>query len=44
MARRRELFAELQPLVCEFEDHPWHWAREHIPAGAALGSRWNPGK
>ncbi len=44
MARRRELFAELQPLVCDFEDHPWNWAREHIPAAAAFGSRWNPGK
>ena len=44
MARRRELFAELQPLVCDFEDHPWNWAREHIPAQAAFGSRWNPGK
>jgi ATP-dependent DNA ligase len=43
MARRRELFAELQPLVCEFEDHPWNWAREHIPQ-EAFGSRWNPGK
>jgi ATP-dependent DNA ligase len=43
-ARRRELFAELQPLVCEFEDHPWNWAREHIPAAEAFGSRWNPGK
>jgi len=44
MTRRRELFAELQPLVCEFEGHPWNWAREHIPAQAAFGSRWNPGK
>ena len=44
MARRRELFAELQPLVCDFEGHPWNWAREHIPAQAAFGSRWNPGK
>jgi len=44
MARRRELFTELQPLVCEFEDHPWNWAREHIPANASFGSRWNPGK
>jgi ATP-dependent DNA ligase len=44
MARRRELFAELQPLVCEFEDHPWNWAREVVPAGAQFGSRWNPGK
>ena len=44
MARRRELFAELQPLVCDFESHPWNWAHEHIPAQAAFGSRWNPGK
>jgi ATP-dependent DNA ligase len=44
MARRHELFAELQPLVTEFEGHPWNWAREHIPAGAQFGSRWNPGK
>jgi ATP-dependent DNA ligase len=44
MARRRELFEELQPLVCSFEDHPWNWAREHVPAAAAFGSRWNPGK
>jgi len=44
MARRRELFAELQPLVCDFEGHPWNWAHEHIPAQAAFGSRWNPGK
>ena len=44
MLRRRELFAELQPLVCDFDDHPWNWAREHVPAGAAFGSRWNPGK
>jgi ATP-dependent DNA ligase len=44
MARRRELFEELQPLVCSFEDHPWNWAREHVPASAVFGSRWNPGK
>ena len=45
MARRRELFTELQPLVCEFEDHPWNWAREHVSAAqASFGSRWNPGK
>ena len=44
MARRRELFAELQPLVCDFEGHPWNWAREHVSAQAAFGSRWNPGK
>ena len=44
LARRRELFAELQPLVCDFEDHPWNWARENVPAQEAFGSRWNPGK
>jgi DNA ligase D-like protein (predicted polymerase) len=27
MARRRELFAELQPLVTTFEGHPWAWAQ-----------------
>ncbi|WP_242681224.1 ATP-dependent DNA ligase [Tessaracoccus sp. SD287] len=26
MERRRELFAELQPLVTDFEGHPWSWA------------------
>jgi ATP-dependent DNA ligase len=26
MARRRELFAELQPLVVDASDHPWSWA------------------
>ena len=33
MARRKELFAELQPLVTTFEGHPWNWAR--APAGGA---------
>src|SRR6185369_13568304 len=28
MARRRELLEELQPLVIDFADHPWHWAAE----------------
>src|SRR4051794_41153032 len=43
MARRRELFAELQPLVVDAADHPWSWAAEmgHAPEG---GSRWNPKK
>jgi ATP-dependent DNA ligase len=43
MARRRELFAELQPLVVDVADHPWHWAADiaHAPEG---GSRWNPKK
>jgi ATP-dependent DNA ligase len=43
MARRRELFAELQPLVIDVAEHPWSWAAEmrHAPEG---GSRWNPKK
>jgi ATP-dependent DNA ligase len=43
MARRRELFAELQPLVVDASQHPWSWAAEagHAPEG---GSRWNPKK
>jgi ATP-dependent DNA ligase len=43
MARRRELLAELQPLVVDVRDHPWSWAAEmaHGPEG---GSRWNPKK
>jgi ATP-dependent DNA ligase len=47
MARRRELFEELQPLVTGFEGHPWNFARP--PGGIDLrerrvGSRWNPDK
>jgi ATP-dependent DNA ligase len=43
MARRRELFAELQPLIIDFAEHPWSWAAElgRAPEG---GSRWNPKK
>ncbi|GAA2543459.1 ATP-dependent DNA ligase [Pseudonocardia hydrocarbonoxydans] len=47
MARRRELFDELQPLVTTFDDHPWAWARqeegERTPRKGE-GSRWNNGK
>ena len=47
MARRKELFDELQPLVTDFEDHPWSWAGEMMetrtPTSGA-GSRWNAGK
>ena len=47
MAQRRALFAELQPLVTTFDDHPWAWARqeegERTPRKAE-GSRWNNGK
>ncbi len=47
MARRAELFEELQPLVTEFEDHPWAWARQEEGTRtprAAAGSRWAAGK
>jgi ATP-dependent DNA ligase len=46
MARRKELFRELQPLVTTFEGHPWNWAGAHDPAetGRGYGSRWNPDK
>jgi ATP-dependent DNA ligase len=43
MARRRELFAELQPLVVDIGDHPWHWAAG-MGHAAEGGSRWNPRK
>jgi ATP-dependent DNA ligase len=55
-ARRKELFAELQPLVTTFDDHPWAWAgqdRRASGAGQEEGartpqssaySRWNNGK
>jgi ATP-dependent DNA ligase len=47
MARRRELLAELQPLVTTFDDHPWAWARqeegERTPRKSEA-SRWNAGK
>jgi ATP-dependent DNA ligase len=43
MARRRELFAELQPLVVDASEHPWSWAGE-IGTAPEGGSRWNPGK
>jgi ATP-dependent DNA ligase len=43
MARRRELFAELQPLVVDIAEHPWSWAAG-FSGGPEGGSRWNPGK
>jgi ATP-dependent DNA ligase len=47
LARRRELFAEMQPLVTTFDDHPWNWAAheagERTPRKGE-GSRWNAGK
>ncbi len=47
MARRKELFAELQPMVCEFEGHPWAWAEQEAGTRTpqeAAGSRWNAKK
>ncbi len=47
MARRRELFEALQPLVTDFEHHPWAWARQEEGTRtpqAAAGSRWAAGK
>jgi len=47
MARRRELFTEMQPLVTTFEGHPWNWARPEGVVGTpreAEVSRWNSGK
>jgi len=45
MARRRELFAELQPLVTDFDAHPWRWAAAEVArARKSEVSRWNPTK
>lgn len=44
MARRRELFEELQPLVAEWDEHPWNWAKPEdgvrTPRSSEF-SRWN---
>lgn len=46
--RRAELITQLQPLVCDLEDHPWgHWAEfltanpDRVPG---TQSRWSQGK
>ncbi|HEX6471287.1 MAG TPA: ATP-dependent DNA ligase [Streptosporangiaceae bacterium] len=47
MARRRELLAELRPLITDFTDHPWGWASEFRSGAASRrseASRWNPDK
>lgn len=41
LAKRRELFENLQPLVTTFADHPWQWADQ---SGGGETSRWNAGK
>jgi ATP-dependent DNA ligase len=47
MAERLRLFTELQPLVTDFDDHPWNWAAheagERTPRKNEF-SRWNAGK
>jgi ATP-dependent DNA ligase len=47
LARREELFEEMQELVTTFDDHPWAWARQEegkrTPRNAE-GSRWQAGK
>ncbi len=47
MARRRELYAELQPLVADWDSHPWAWAEQEAGTRTpreAESSRWNAGK
>ncbi len=47
MARRLELFEELQPLVTDFDHHPWAWARQEEGTRtprASERSRWNASK
>src|SRR5689334_4746593 len=47
MAERRRLYAELQPLVTTFDEHPWNWAAHAVadnPRRYEGGSRWNAGK
>lgn len=47
LARRKELFDELQPLVTSFDDHPWAWANQELGQRTprnAEGSRWGAGK
>jgi ATP-dependent DNA ligase len=48
MARRRELFAELQPLVTSFDEHPWNWGAAQQQGvrnpRSSETSRWNAGK
>lgn len=42
MARRSELFVELQPLATGFDKHPWQGADQS--GGVSQQSRWNAGK
>jgi len=42
MARRRELLAELQPLVIDIADHPWGNSALEAGARGHEGNRWDP--
>ena len=47
LARRKELYGELQPLVTTFDEHPWAWAKQQEGARTPRNSeysRWNNGK
>jgi ATP-dependent DNA ligase len=47
LATREELFAELQPLVTTFVEHPWNWAAQQTGGRHPRRnetSRWNAGK
>ncbi|MCA4134720.1 ATP-dependent DNA ligase [Arthrobacter sp. M4] len=47
LQRRKELFEELQPLVTDFDEHPWAWAKQEEGSRTprnAEGSRWSAGK
>jgi ATP-dependent DNA ligase len=46
MAKRRQLFTELQLLTTTFDDHPWNWAAHEAArsSGKNAYSRWNAGK
>jgi ATP-dependent DNA ligase len=47
LARRRELFVEMQPLITTFDDHPWNWAATEAGSRTPRAnetSRWNAGK
>ena len=47
LARREELFEEMQELVTDFDNHPWAWAKQEegnrTPRNSE-GSRWQAGK
>ncbi|MFV0253161.1 MAG: ATP-dependent DNA ligase [Beutenbergiaceae bacterium] len=46
-ARRKELFAQMQPLVTTFDDHPWAWANPQSgirTPRSSEHSRWNSEK